>query len=111
MRQLGYDLYTGEYGVPLRVHKNQSSGTGASLCSSAATRHCHETTQIGQWTIPAGTQIQMDLESVHMNPEHWGPEDVTHCVPERCVLEAGVRSLTTGYAVGISLRPPPRQKK
>lgn len=49
----------------------------------ASSRYCEQTTKIGDYVIPEGFQIQMDLESVHMNPEHWGPEDVTQCVPER----------------------------
>ena len=51
--------------------------------SRAGTRHCYEETEIGEYIIPAGIQFQMNLEAVHMDPEHWGPEDVKKCVPER----------------------------
>ena len=53
------------------------------IYNRASSRTCAEPTQIGKYMIPAGTHIQMDLEAVHMDPEHWGPEDVKKCVPER----------------------------
>ena len=53
-----------------------------SVCR-ASSRHCYEKTENCKYTIPVGTQIQMNLEAVHMDPDHWGPEDVKKCVPER----------------------------
>ena len=54
------------------------------ICS-VQTRQCYETCQLGDYRIPAGTFIQIDVEAVHQNPEFWGPEDPKLFVPERCV--------------------------
>ena len=66
----------------------------------ASSRHCYETCQIGGYTIPAGVQIQMNIEAVHMNPDLWGPEDPKKIVPERYTI--GLKVHTNIEIVGIA---------
>ena len=47
------------------------------------TRECFEDIDIGDVHIPLGTVVQVHVEAVHMDPEHWGPEDPAEFVPDR----------------------------
>ena len=47
------------------------------------TRACYEEAQLGDITIPPGTQIQLNMVELHFNPELWGQHDPNKFVPER----------------------------
>ena len=49
----------------------------------AVQRICNETTQVGNFTIPKGAKVQVNVADIHMNPDLWGPEPVDQFVPER----------------------------
>ena len=46
-------------------------------------RMCKETTKIKDITVPKGTRVFINVQDLHMDPEHWGPEPVDEFVPER----------------------------
>ena len=49
----------------------------------AVQRMCKETTKIKDITVPKGTRVFINVQDLHMDPEHWGPEPVDEFVPER----------------------------
>ena len=56
----------------------------------AVQRICNETTQVGNFTIPKGAKVQINVADIHMNPDLWGPEPVDQFVPERFRLKEKV---------------------
>ena len=53
----------------------------------AVQRICNEKTQVGNFTIPEGAKIQINVADIHMNPDLWDPEPVDQFVPERFLPE------------------------
>ena len=46
-------------------------------------RLCMEDVKVGNVTIPAGTNIQFDVFSIHYDPQVWGPVSPFDFYPER----------------------------
>ena len=50
-------------------------------------RTCTQTTKVGNVTIPKGTQVAINLQAIHNDPDLWGPEPVEQLVPARFLPE------------------------
>lgn len=53
----------------------------------AVQRMCKETTRVGDFVIPKGARVIINVADIHYNPELWGPEPVDQLVPERFLPE------------------------
>ena len=46
-------------------------------------RLCMEDVKVGDIIIPAGTTVQLDVFSIHYDPQVWGPVSPFEFYPER----------------------------
>ena len=53
----------------------------------AVQRMCKATTKVGDFVIPKGARVIINVADIHFNPELWGPEPVDQLVPERFLPE------------------------
>ena len=63
------------------------------------TRACTEEAKLGHITVPAGTQVQINMDDLHFSPELWGQHDPNKFVPERYEILLVMVTITTSDAI------------